>query len=198
MNPTKLVQELVQSNLSKEVLKDYKFGLVSYNRIEKTDSQIFHHYEENKREIMDIDADNPDWDSWVYIHKHLSDKDEAGYINVIRFAGEKNHMKNYYIPVIDFAPDSQIEECDFSLLKEFSKNKLHVFNSGNSYHAVMNKLMLKTEYLKWLSVLTTIPFVDQKWLAFSIQNNYEDHTQVLRTTWTRKRPEPEYLKDINL
>ena len=203
MNPTKLVQDLIQNSLSSEVLKDYKFSLVSYNRKDPSKGLSPVHYEVNERVIMDLDADSKDWDSWVEIHRILSNKNEAGYINVIRFENMQNHMKNFYIPIIDFAPIVDIEQCDFSVLKQFGNNKLHIFNSGNSYHGVLNKLMSPFEYIKWVSVLAELPFVDQKWIAYSANNRYKDHSQVLRTTNSLslggiRRPEPTYLKDIDL
>lgn len=196
MNPTKIVQDLVNRKLSKEILKNFKFTLVSYDRYEMLDPT--HKYgAAGGYEIMELDANEEDWDSWVYIHKYITNRDEAGYKNVLRFMGCDDHPQNIFIPIIDFATNAEIDNLDLSPLKDFG-SILHVFNSGNSYHGVLDELMDYEQYRKWLLTLQSCVFVDQKWLEFSITNLRGNHSQVLRTTWTKKRPEPKYLKEIVL
>lgn len=199
-----LVEELVKSIIPIEDQGKYQFNLVSYSR-KIVDGRVDEDYMENVRKISTHSVEEKYWHDLVYIHKYMTSMDEAGFSNVLKHSDDKNlHFsgeKNLFIPIIDFAPNIDIEKID---LKKFLKrynydsHKLTIFNSGNSYHGVLDKLMSQKEYFVWLKILKRQNFVDYKWLSIASNNFYSDYSQVLRTTWTRARPEPKFLKQISI
>jgi len=196
-NPASFIENLVQSSIPLEVQEKYTINFISYNRIV---GEVHDDYFEknNNKKTETYHAYEKDWDSLIHILKYSSDHDEAGYVNMLRHVGPRGHISNedLYIPIIDFAPDlDEIDNINLSkLLKPFSGNKIYIYDSGNSYHGILDKILDFKDYKSWLSLLKDSDFVDQKWLEMATNNYFGNFQQVLRTTSGLNRPEPKFSR----
>lgn len=139
---------------------------------------------------------------WGYSDEQVASmlKEEVG-------IGAKLDMFNthepLYIPMIDFEPGLMMTNRHTKLfweeLQKYADDcRLYLFNSGNSHHGVLNRLMDSQTYCDWLQFLSEHEeVVDQSWVEFA-RAYYSEHAGVIRITEGKTRPCPTLLKWVNL
>lgn len=84
-----------------------------------------------------------------------------------------NGQEGLYLPMIDFVGRPTEYECKVLLNKIISSipslqgQELVLFDSTNSYHGYIFKLITKHEWEEFLYTLKECPFVDQEWVSNS-------------------------------
>lgn len=210
MNSIGFIENLAKKSLSSTIHKETYINIYAWNRTkdDKSDPDLIWTASRNtypveekqsrsNQRIGSIPISAVNWDFLVKQARTVSGKQEAGIGALV----ESDTGNSLYLPFIDF--NTQLKQQDrftYAFWKDitakYPRKKLYLFNTGSSYHGVLDCLMDIHEIYNWFTFLIFHQeVVDQKWVKFA--ETY-DHMGVLRTTSGLTRPEPKLWKWVNL
>jgi len=129
------------------------------------------------------------------LHRMYSIRDSECDFYGISSAVLVNDCDEYYLPIIDFIgrPTKYDLEVFYNKLintvPSLEGNVLNIYDSTNSYHGYIFKLLTQNEWLDFGEFLKTAPFVDKRWL-------YLSDSLALRWTSFKAKSEPKFAFSI--